>query len=198
MYRSNGTLAQKWKLVGTAKSGFVLVSALSDKLCLDVASGSPADGTNIRLWNRNGSNAQKFWAISTSGVAGSQKAPIADGAYTIDIAGYALDAAGGSAAKGANVQAQKRSGSMGQKWYLTYHGGYYTISNVGTGNALDVSGGAVTPAANVRVWSANRSAAQLWRLDKTSAGYKLVNKATGFVVDLAGNVCERYQHRRLP
>lgn len=132
MYRSNGTLAQKWKLVGTAKSGFVLVSALSDKLCLDVAGGSPADGTNIRLWNRNGSNAKKFWAISTSGVTGSQKASIADGAYTIDIAGYALDAAGGSAAKGANVQAQKRSGSMGQKWYLTYHGGYYTISNVVT------------------------------------------------------------------
>ena len=187
MYRSNGSRAQKWKLVGDSKKGFVLVSALSDKLCLDVTGGSATDGTNIRLWNRNGSRAQRFWAVPTSGVAGSKGAAVPDGAYTISIAGYALDVAGGSGAKGSNVQAYKGNGSLAQKWYLTFRNGYYTISHVGTGNALDVAGGAVTPAANVRVWSANRSNAQLWRIDKAGNGYKLVNKATGFVVNLVGN-----------
>lgn len=64
----NGAGAQRWVAVRNANGSYTFISALrassssTEAYALDLANGSAASGTNVRLWKANGSRAQQWWA----------------------------------------------------------------------------------------------------------------------------------------
>ena len=62
-YSGNNTNAQKWYFISADKVNgeeyFYLVSKCNH-LCADIENGNPKNGSNIRCWEPNGTNAQKF------------------------------------------------------------------------------------------------------------------------------------------
>lgn len=96
---------------------------------------------------------------------------IADGLYEIRSAlleSMALDIAGGSTAKGANVQIYANNDTNAQKYRITEETtGHWSIVSVKSGMFLDVYGGSARNGANVQQWTSNGSRAQRWKLTET-------------------------------
>ena len=163
-YVLNESNAQKWKLsevkYATPEEGIYTIStALSTNKVLDIASGSTSDGANVQLYEKNGTEAQKFVVKKVS-----------DYEYQITCqkSGKALDVAGASANAGANVWQYSKNNSNAQKWRFidAGNGYYYIISNLGT--ALDVSGAGTANGTNVQTYTWNKTNAQKWKLVATS------------------------------
>lgn len=102
-----GGSCQKWTLEKAVSdhtsyadmklNGTYYIKSVYSGLYLDVDNGSSADGTNVRQWSKNGSNAQKFKLVG-----------VGKGYYAMltGASGYksAVDITGGSALNGANVE----------------------------------------------------------------------------------------------
>lgn len=135
---------------------YAIEPACAPGKCLDAADGSVSNGTNIRQYDANGTDAQKFrftkkgdsWVI------------------TCYKGGKALDVANASAENGANVWEYRKNGSTAQNWSLIRNsdGSYSFISELG--KALDIAGASSENFANAQVYEANGSAAQEFYLAK--------------------------------
>lgn len=164
VYYKNWTTAQRFKLNPTkpytmiSENTYVIKSALNLNRAVDVYGGYTNNGTNIQLWEVNGTNAQKF-TISLVG----------NGYYKIAnvISGKVLDVAGGIKRSGVNVQLYSYNGSDAQLWRFYKNGSYYAIKNK-LGYFLDVYGGYTNSGANIQVYTENGSKAQQFRLVATA------------------------------
>lgn len=58
-YTSNETDAQNWLIIKWEDGTYSLIS-VCNKLVMDVDSGKNKEGTNVRCWELNGTNSQKF------------------------------------------------------------------------------------------------------------------------------------------
>ena len=65
-WQGNGSAAQRWCVDYVGGGSFVIHSALSDSLVLDVNGGALNDGANIQIYAANGSDAQGFYFAQTS------------------------------------------------------------------------------------------------------------------------------------
>ncbi len=86
---------------------------------LDIADGEKKAGTNVRLWERNDSEAQQFRLV---------KAP--DGYFYLlnERSGKMMDVSGGKNNRGDNMQIWYANSGRAQKFELIYAGsGYYYI-----------------------------------------------------------------------
>jgi hypothetical protein len=72
-------------------------------LVLDVMGGNPAQGTQLHMWPKNGTPAQK-WTLT------------ADGYLENAIAGLVLDVMGGNPAQGTRLHMWPKNGTPAQKW----------------------------------------------------------------------------------
>lgn len=193
LWEANGTKAQRWYLEKSGADGyFLVVSALSNgkkKLVLDINAGGSTSGSNLQIWEANGTAAQRFAFLLPYSKA--YEKVIEDGAYEISAVGgnssYAVDIASGSAASGANSQLYAKNGTNAQRFYFSRDSqGYYTITSTGTGKVLDVSSAGVTQGTNVQQWASNGSDAQKWALRQNSDGtFSLISKGTGLALDVA-------------
>lgn len=129
---------------------------------------------------------------------------IADGLYEIRSAlleSMALDIAGGSTAKGANVQIYANNDTNAQKYRITEEtAGHWSIVSARSGMFLDVYGGAARNGANVQQWTSNGSRAQRWKLTETgdtvtvdgvacpvvTIGSYVTNDGATYVMDVKG------------
>lgn len=164
MYVRNHTAAQRFDLLNTPvlnNGTYFLITALKNSMVVDVAGGSPSNGTNIQLYTMNESGAQK-WTIAQNG----------DGSYSIinAMTGKSLDITDGRIASGVNVQQFKKNGSKAQKWRISWSpSGYFLISSAENPKiVLDVTGGNAVNGANIQVYSDNGTAAQGWSFLATS------------------------------
>lgn len=110
LYQSNGTNAQKWKLVKDEKGYFTLISLCSNK-ALDVVSGKAVNSQNVQQYISNGTWAQKWILIKNS-----------NGTYTFISAidsNYVLDVNAGKAVNSQNVQIYTSNETKAQQFYLT-------------------------------------------------------------------------------
>jgi 5-hydroxyisourate hydrolase-like protein (transthyretin family) len=170
------TRNQKWIAVST-RDGIELVSGAHDGLVLDLQSGHTANGTNVRLWSINNSQAQRWnFARATSSLqrldqtADAHRGDLVDGMYEFRLAkanGQAVDLDSASHRNGANIRLWKANGTNAQKWIVRHDAkGYITLINVESGKALDVDAarGAVRPAngANVHQWDNAGTRNQKW------------------------------------
>ncbi|MBD2180176.1 ricin-type beta-trefoil lectin domain protein [Aerosakkonema funiforme] len=112
--------------------------------CLDVSGGSTTSGTQIQIWDCNGTAAQK-WSFTDGVLRG--------------IGGKCLDVSGANTANGTKIQIWDCNGTPAQKWTFVKDSVFRGIG----GKCLDVNGGNTTSGTKVQLWDCNNSAAQSWQ-----------------------------------
>lgn len=165
VYAPNGTDAQVWNFaaVSPLEDGWYTIrTAMGSGRALDVAGASAYDGANVRLWDSNGSDAQRWYIFG-----------IGNGYYTLvnGASNKVLDVQGGGGS-GANVQQYTGNGTNAQQWRFTLKDGAFTFVNA-NGKVLDVYGGSDANGANVQIWDSNGTSAQRWLLSNASVSNKM-------------------------
>ncbi len=130
------------------------------KLYLDVADGSAENGANIRQWDYNGSEAQKFRFVSTG-----------DGYYYIltGASGYkgCIDVNEGATEDGTNIQQWQYGNGEMQKYRIVQQadGTYSILTKVsGCKSGLDVFEWSEEPGGNITQWNYWGGDCQKWNL----------------------------------
>ena len=180
--------AQLWLVEKGADNNAVICAALNANYCLDVSGGSSSEGTQVALYVKNGTAAQK-WAVYNA-------SPDIQGGHTVDDGVYSILAksdlskalAVSGSGNGSNVQLSDADGASAQRFRFELGAdGFYTVTNLRSGKVLDVADGSVLPGSNVQQWSGWGGDAQKWAVrDNGDGSYSLVCKANGLALDLDG------------
>ena len=168
----NGCDAQKWIIKDAGNGKYNIISKCGQKY-LTVKNGKNDNGTNIEIFGIKGDESQTFKFNKVEPMVGEQT--IEDGTYEIQVgndSSKAIEVAGSSHNKGANVQIYKKNTAMCQKINVKYVGdGYYTLQFKHSGLYLDVCGGIVYNKTNVWQWEYNGCNAQKWIIKDAGDGY---------------------------
>ena len=135
----------------TAQAATGAVTGLAGK-CMDIAAANSADGTQVQLYDCNGTSAQQ-WTRSSDG--------------TLRALGKCLDVSGGSVANGAKVQLWTCNGSGAQQW--TYTSGRDLV-NPQANKCLDVTGNNSANGTPLQLWSCTGAANQKWNVPAADDG----------------------------
>ena len=104
------TLSRVW-------GGFYRITQKASNRVVDLYAGNAANGSNVDLYNWNGTNAQ-LWQVQVN----------SDDTYTFRSRcnlNYVLDMAGGGRAMGTNLQLYSANGTLSQKFLVTPFAGNY-------------------------------------------------------------------------
>jgi lysophospholipase L1-like esterase len=122
--------------------------------CLDVASSGTADGTNIREWTCNNTNAQSFRAEA---VAGGTRLVNASSGKCVDVNANGF-------ADRTNVQLWTCNNTAAQTFRLDdAGGGNVRLVHVASGKCVDIDAAGTADGTNVQLYACNGTGAQLWR-----------------------------------
>lgn len=149
----------KYERQDVSNGTYVIESALMKNKVMDIQEASNDAGANLHLWERNGTNAQKFR------VQYNKK----DGAYGIFplCSDKSLDVAWAGTAEGTNIWQHERNSTNAQKWHVIPAGrGFYYISSVCNHLFADVEEAKTENGVNIRCWSPNGTNAQKFRFIK--------------------------------
>lgn len=192
VYEANNTNAQKWILrpeweaEKITEGEYIITSALSNSMVLDVHNGSKDDRANIQIYKSNGTDAQVFKVES-----------VADGYYKIINAqsGKVLDVKFNSYDSGTNVWQYQWNGSDAQQWKFIKNddGTYYIQSKLGT--VLDVQNSSAALGANVQSYELNQTEAQKWKLNDPL--YEIMGNST-VTVDQMVSLYKNYSKVNYP
>ncbi|MEO3850324.1 PQQ-dependent sugar dehydrogenase [Streptomyces sp. B8F3] len=111
--------------------------------CLDVEGAATSDGTQVQMYDCNGTGAQTWQREG----------------QTLRALGKCLDVAGGSAQNGAKTQLYTCNGTGAQNWAVQPDG---TIVNTVSGKCLDVEGFGTANGTKVLLWSCHGDVNQKW------------------------------------
>ena len=171
---SDGSREQMWTPVDIDAGAVVLQNVATGKV-LDVEGGGSSNGTNVQVYERNNSSAQKFVFEPTELVKTATYVFHSGANY-----GQVIDLNNASTQDGATVTVWTSNNGGNQKWNLSGNGdGTYRISNAANGKVLDVSGGTVSDGARVVQYSWHNGLNQKW--------YVVYDKEGGFVFESAQN-----------
>ena len=146
------------------QKNYFVATASNNNFVLDVTSAAVANGTNIQLYTKNSSNAQK-WRIYPYKVVNGVTDYIIQS--QIDRTQYVW-VNGNSSTSGANVITYSLHGNAGGYWRLTNQdSGYYQIKNI-NGLCLDLVNGTAANGTNIRAYTCNNATAQKWKFVETT------------------------------
>ncbi|MEK3752053.1 cellulase family glycosylhydrolase [Paenibacillus sp. FSL E2-8871] len=131
---------------------YKLVNVGSGKV-LDVTAAGTSDGTNVQIWDDNGTGAQQ-WVITDVG-GGLYNVINVNSNKGLDVAGTV---------SGSNVQIWSYGAGANQKWKIVKVGSAYKLIASHNGKALDVASAGTENGTNVQIWDDNGSNAQNWNL----------------------------------
>ena len=156
-YTDNATGAQRFivKAAGTDKNGNIQYEILAQDSgkALDVLANLSIDGTNVQIYSRNQTNAQRWYFKKSTTKGGWSMLP--------------WDVKGASAKAGANVQQYSSNGSNAQKWNIEWHNGAFFFKSALGNYALSLS--SLEAGANAQLDTYNTSSAnQAFLLNHTS------------------------------
>lgn len=175
---------QLWH-IRVADSGFYIQSALGN-WALDLSNGSTADGTSVRIWAPNKSNAQRFTFASPSTVE-TDKAFVIKSVLNSQLV---MDIYGGSSDDRARLQIYTTNNSQAQMFTFKRVGnGLYEIVNVNSGKPFEAQGGSVSNGGVISQYSSNGTSAQHWSvIDCGNGEYSFINSKSGKAIDVpSGN-----------
>ena len=121
------------------------ITGLAGK-CVDVAGGSPANGTSITLYACNGTGAQQ-WTVGNPD-------------NSVQALGKCMDVAGAGTANGTRVQLYDCNGTNAQKWTVSGR----MLVNTGSGKCLDVTGANSANGTPLQIWTCAGGTNQQWTL----------------------------------
>lgn len=175
---------QRWR-VEQDGSSYKITNVATGKV-LDVNNNSTDSGTNIQIWNSDGTCGQrwKFYRDQNNALV----------VETACASGMVIDLAS-TAAAGVNVQLGLTDKTVAtQRWSLRADqplaDGIYTITLSSIRDkAIDV-GGQFRDGANIQLWFANHTAAQQWLFSYNSEGgyYTIMNINSRKVLDVSGSM----------
>ncbi|WP_328448495.1 ricin-type beta-trefoil lectin domain protein [Amycolatopsis sp. NBC_00438] len=128
---------------GGGKTG--AITGLGGK-CLDVASGSSANGAAVQLYDCNGSAAQQ-WTVGTDG--------------TLRALGKCLDVTGQSTADGAQLQLWDCGGTANQSWAAT---AAKDLVGAASNKCVDATGNSSANGTRLQIWTCTGAANQKWNV----------------------------------
>lgn len=185
-FKGNGVKGQQW-IMEDAGGGYVYIRNLYGYY-LDVVNGVNANGTNVRVWGYNGSNAQKWKLIRVSG----KSKTVTKGQYRVQsaIGGKYLDVYAGKTNNGNNVQLYNRSdNSDSQRFYIDRNkaNSAHNIIYRKEGKFLDTDTNR-TGKQNVILWPGNGVFGQQWVIEDAGNGYVYIRNLYGYYLDVVGGV----------
>jgi hypothetical protein len=121
--------------------------------CVDVAGANSADGTQVQMYDCNGTAAQ-LWTTSGS---------------TVQTLGKCLDVAAANSANGTRVQLYTCNGTVAQQWTLGADGTMRSL-----GKCLDDTGWNTANGTGLQIWDCTGSANQKWNAPGTGSGIMAV------------------------
>lgn len=143
-------------------------SALNSNMFVDVNGASKANGTNIQLWYRNPSIAQK-WYIEYLNNGYYKIASLVDLNKSMDV-----DHAGTN--NGVNASIYNYSNSINQQWIIKDAGdGYFNIISNCNGLYLDVANGVTNNGTNVLLWQYNGGKNQKFKFIHATTDTKVID-----------------------
>jgi hypothetical protein len=157
-FPSSTTMSMSWSpevtidtaagtISGTSATYNTLIARHSGK-CADVTSQSLWQGAQIKQYDCNGGNNQKYWFRS-----------VGSGSYQLMVRNSSLCVQENTA----NVTQENCSSSAtSQQWSLTTTGSYVTIRSRATGECLDVSGASTANSAALITYTCNGGTNQQW------------------------------------
>ena len=137
---------------------YTISSKLNPNMCLDINRGSKNDKANLQLWQKNGTNAQKFKVLYNS-----------DGYYTIEAmcSGKFIDVSESGKKNGTNIWQCSKNGTDAQKWLIVPYGeGYYCLIPKCNDLCMDVCGAKAKNGANIHCWSVHGGDNQRFKFEK--------------------------------
>ena len=162
IWETNGNTAQKWKLkkLERLNGTYTISSALDSNMVIDISGGvgGAKNGTNIQLWQSNGTEAQEWEIIYNR----------EDGTYTVvnPYTKKTLDVRNADVVDGTNIQLWEAHSTCAQKWNIESVGNYYVFKSACSQEVIDVSAAGKKNGTNIQLWQSNKSDAQLWKLNK--------------------------------
>lgn len=170
IWRDNGSSAQQFAFhpitstpppMPAEGQPYSLASKLDRNKVVDVAYSNPARGTNVQLWDYNGSSAQRFTFRSLGGDVYQ--------VLTGTGANGAIDVAYAGRAAGTNVWQWDATGAVAQQWLLRPtedgDGSYYLVSQA-NGLYLDVTYAGTRNGTNIWTWGYTGTSAQKFYLNR--------------------------------
>lgn len=169
MWTDNDSRAQRWRITDTGATKTVAGKVLSvydvvnvnANKSMDVAGGGTKPATNVQVWAKNNTDAQRWIFLPVEPFRSG-------GVYEIRSrmdTRMALDVASASRNDGANIRIWSASGSNAQRFVLFDEGNGWSIRNVNSNKCVDVAAGKVgTNGANVQQYADNDSRAQRWAI----------------------------------
>lgn len=193
IWRKAYAATQYWKL-SYDKNGVARLVNLASGKSLDVYAGRMQNQTNVRVFNDNGTNAQR-WDIVPDGGEG-----YCDGHYYITYKilshannNFALDVDGNTLANKKNIQIYSSYNKDLQSWMFVpmptfSSGGTYEIrSMLKTSMCVDVAGGSNANGANVQLWSHNGANSQKFYITEESSGqWSIMSVSSDKYIDVKG------------
>jgi hypothetical protein len=164
---NGGDQGQVWTLPSVASGPVGQITGFNGR-CVDLASGSGADGTQVQLNTCGDADSQK-WTVASDG--------------TVRSLGKCMGLAGGGTANGTRVQLSPCSGSDSQRWRVG--GVNNTFVNVLSGRCLDATGISSAVGTPLQIWDCGGGDNQIWGLPSASP----TGSITGYgakCVDVAG------------
>lgn len=200
-YDFNDTDAQKFAatedgktitLDGVSYKTYTISVASNSNLCIDVKGASATTGTDVWLYTKNNTDAQRWIFVPND--------PVSTGTYSFRTGmnqNMVLDVVGNGQTNGTNVQIYPDNDTNAQIWKIDNKGdGTSLIRASQSGKAMDVAGAEATSGANVQIYDANGTEAQDWfiqpmgTLDRNGTvvpAYSIRTKVgVNLVLDVAG------------
>lgn len=175
-------------IVSSVAAGDYVIRSAQNNKCLDIASGSSADGAKLQLWDCNGSNAQKFTISATS-----------DGFWKIINvgSGKALDIKDASAAQNAEVHQWSYVGANNQQFKFVGRGNnQFSIHARHTDMAIDLLWGSANNGTGFVQYPYTGTPNQFYTLDKVSGSTggtgTGTSSGTGCLAPADGNTSLRF------
>ena len=156
---SYNTTAQNWFIYQRSDGTYYIRSACSSTRVMDIKAGNTSDGSNIQLYARNDSEAQKFY-IDKCGEILNQGDDFWALILSTDCWKPIMQQDDGNVVLGTET-----SDSYNRTlWHFLRNGntGYYTVYSKLNGKPLDVDMAADEDGANVKCYDYNSSMAQKW------------------------------------
>lgn len=173
----NGSTAQKWFLQTTA-SGisdnviedgiYRISSALDNSKVIDLHGGYKTNGTNIQLFQSNGTNAQK-WKVEYLKNDYYKIISLVDLSKSFDVAGWGI-------VNGTNLQLYENNNLISQQWIIKAAGdGYFYIISNCNGLYLDVTNGSAHNGSNIQMYEGNGTNAQKFKFIKSEEKTRVID-----------------------
>ena len=153
---------QKFKFVHTENKKYYYIRSTLGNYNLDVTAGIIEDGTNIQLYNHNGTNAQ-MWKLER---IDEVEQVIEDGTYTIrakNNTNNVIDLIGAYTNNNSNIQIYENNSTSAQLWNIKFENGYYKIYTVLDNNkCLDIQDEKFKSGSNIQLYQSKNINAQKW------------------------------------